>query len=456
MTSTPKLVRRTLLTSSSQSHNAQRRLFATLHHSQRSEEDVHFVQQFLSSELLFFQELPELAQRAIAANAICQHIRPGKEVIRHNDNALAFYLVWSGSGTIFRHGIEDDPDRHATDQSTELDRRHKRMYGNETVRVIKGDTFGEEGLLKRLDQFEGDVNGHECVPASEASITVVADPTEGMCVLVMDFLLFTRFIYPRRKTLCFAPSHCIKILGTDSIKRTPEQLEMVRRFVARIAFFQQLSKEHQLELCRAMRTERHYQKVNSVKKSGLGKKNSGKHIGSTGDARVIFQEGWTGNNFYVIVSGVVSVHQQLTKKEQEIKKQKEEEYPDQTAQYYTDVAKRFHRHESSYGPAVAELRHGDSFGEQALHGIGVFRNASIICQSKEVLLMVIDRESYIKIIKPKSTCNSFWGCTRNASVLLTNCFCYCFFVVVVPFYHRRRNCDEYSLGNEICTKSTVV
>ena len=404
MTSTRNLVRRTLLTSTSQSHNAQRRLFATLHHSQRSEEDIQFVLQFLSSELLFFQELPELAQRAIAVNAICQHIRPGKEVIRHSDNALAFYLVWSGSATIFRQGIEDDPDS-ATDQSTELDKRNKRMYGNETVRVIKGDTFGEEGLLKRLDRFEGDVNGHESVPTCEASITVVAHPTQGMCVLVIDFLLFTRFIYPHRKTLCFAPSHCIKILGTDSIKRTPEQLEMVRRFVARIAFFQQLSKENQLELCRAMRTERHYQNVSSVKKSGLGK-NSGKHIGSTVDARVIFQEGWTGNNFYVIVSGVVSVHQQLTRKEQEIRKQKEEDYPDQTTQYYTDVAKRFHRHQSSYGPAVAELRHGDSFGEQALHGIGVFRNASIICQSKEVLLMVIDRESYIKIIKPKSTCNS--------------------------------------------------
>ena len=56
--------------------------------------------------------------------------------------------------------------------------------------------------------------------------------------------------------------------------------------------------------------------------------------------------------------------------------------------------------DEKYGPAVAELRHGDSFGEKALHVTGV-RNATIICQSDIVLLMVIDRESYNRIIKPK-------------------------------------------------------
>ena len=50
---------RPLLTASSKKHNAQRRLFSTLHHKNRSEEDVQFVITYLASELLFFQQLPE-------------------------------------------------------------------------------------------------------------------------------------------------------------------------------------------------------------------------------------------------------------------------------------------------------------------------------------------------------------------------------------------------------------
>ena len=78
------------------------------------------------------------------------------------------------------------------------------------------------------------------------------------------------------------------------------------------------------------------------------------------------------------------------------------EEKNETEENSTDVQQRFIKHESLYGPAVAELRHGDSFGEKALHGEGRLRNATIICQSENVLLMVIDRESYNLIIKSKS------------------------------------------------------
>ena len=89
---------RELLLQGSHSHNAQRKLFSVLHHRERSEADVNFVMEYLATELLFFQELPNAAKRAIATHAICQHVRPGVQILKESDSALALYLVWSGSG----------------------------------------------------------------------------------------------------------------------------------------------------------------------------------------------------------------------------------------------------------------------------------------------------------------------------------------------------------------------
>ena len=353
-------------------HNAQRRLFSTLHHIERSNDDIQFVINFLSSELLFFQELPETTRRAIASHAIVQHARPGQTIINNEDSALALYLVWSGSGTVFRRGIEN-PDDHITDTSIELDRRQRRMYGNENSNVVKGDVFGEEGLLQRLKSYEtkGDLDGHELVPSGAAKITVVAHPTHGMVCFVIDFLLFVKYLWPHRNTLCWAPSHCMEILALEPKDRTTGNLELVRRFVARIPFFQQLSRNHQIDLCRVMKEERHE---------------------SSQSHRVIFQEGWPGDKFYVIVSGVVSVHQRLVQTETNNEEDQKEDQEQKKSQE-TNVAQRFHHEKTSkYGPAVAELRHGDSFGASALNG-NAMRNATIICQSQVVLLMVVDRES---------------------------------------------------------------
>ena len=415
---------RPLLTHASNAHNFQRRLFSTLHHSERSETDIQFVCDYLTSELLFVQELPESAKRAIATHAICQHVRPGTPLIKHNDNALALYLIWSGSGTIFRSNADTHRASFHSNADTHHDNtaftRQTRLYGSETLTVVKGDTFGEEGLCKRLDRYNGDVtrkssiespskttvfSGHEVVPNGEAAITVVAHPVQGMVVFVIDFLEFTKHLYPLRSTLCFTPSHCIHILGIDPLDRTAEDLETVHRFVARIPFFQQLSKHHQLELCRVMKHESHYLTKESETIV------AGSNLSRSGSNSIIFQEGWKGESFYVIVSGVVSVHQKSLqqKKEEKEEEEKEEKELDQKhspllpTSAATDVAHRFHTHAPSFGPAVAELRHGDSFGEQALHGEHLVRNATIICQSKLVMLMTVDRESYNKIIKPRRT-----------------------------------------------------
>ena len=301
--------------------------------------------------------------------------------------------------------------------------------GNVHVTVEKGDTFGEEGLLNRIKNHKGDVSSHEIIPNGEALITVIAHPIEGMVCFVIDFLIFIKYIWPQHETLCWAPSHCINILGKEIDTRSHGNIEMVRRFVARIPFFQQLSRSNQTELCRVMRQEKH-----------------------EGNAhKIIFQEGWLGGSFYVIISGQVSVHQRLKVDEvvaatgggkeaggevagdtagdtagdiagdtagDTAKDVTEDTSEDDTAggggeskkqspfdrsapAYQTVVALRFQSSlDEKYGPAVAELRHGDSFGEKALHVTGV-RNATIICQSDIVLLMVIDRESYNRIIKPK-------------------------------------------------------
>ena len=383
---------RNLLLKGSQSQKANRRLFATLHHGERTEKDIQFVVSFLSSELLFFQELGDDAKRAIASHSICQHVRPGATVVKNEDSALCLYLVWSGSGTVFRKGIED-PDNHLMTSGQTLtqvqrdtartNRRLERMHSNGTSTVMKGDVFGEEGLLKRLDACQGVDIVRDMVPPGEASITVVAHPTHGMVCFVIDFLLFVNYIWPHRDSLCWAPSHCMDILAMKPKDRTDGNLELVRRFVARIPFFQQLSRKHQIDLCRVMGQEKHE---------------------STANHRVIFQEGWPGDMFYVIVSGVVSVHQRLDQNENNDNdngngdKNQSQDSP----AFLTDVAQRFH-HPSllPFGPAVAELRHGDSFGEKALHASHALRNATIVCQSTSVLLMVVDRESYNKIIKPR-------------------------------------------------------
>ena len=70
--------------------------------------------------------------------------------------------------------------------------------------------------------------------------------------------------------------------------------------------------------------------------------------------------------------------------------------------FNTEIAKRFSHCDESFGPAVAELRHGDSFGEQALHTKGATRNATVIRQSEHLLLMVVDQENYNQIIRPQN------------------------------------------------------
>ena len=378
---------RELLLQGSHSHNAQRKLFSVLHHRERSEADVNFVMEYLATELLFFQELPNAAKRAIATHAICQHVRPGVQILKESDSALALYLVWSCSGTVHRKAGILDPDLD--------DEVNRQRGGNVRVTVEKGDTFGEEGLLNRIKNHKGDVSSHEIIPNGEASITVRAHPIEGMVCFVIDFLVFIKYIWPQHETLCWAPSHCIEILGKEIETRSHGNIEMVRRFVAQIPFFQQLSRCNQTELCRVMRQEKH-----------------------EGNAhKIIFQEGWPGDSFYVIISGQVSVHQRLKVAEMVTAtgegeaagedaadaagEGKKQPFDRSAPAYQTVVAQRFQSIlDERYGPAVAELRHGDSFGEKALHVAGV-RNASIICQSEVVLLMVIDRESYNRIIKPK-------------------------------------------------------
>ena len=44
----------------------------------------------------------------------------------------------------------------------------------------------------------------------------------------------------------------------------PMRIKVARRFVARIPFFQQLSLENQLELCRVMKQEKHSRKTQRI------------------------------------------------------------------------------------------------------------------------------------------------------------------------------------------------
>ena len=131
----------------------------------------------------------------------------------------------------------------------------------------------------------------------------------------------------------------------------------------------------------------------------------------------MFQEGWRGDA-YVIASGSVSVHVQLTEEEIALRKFAQQEENHQQNSHSDDAFNRgrsgpftgpfincncssFSDCEDEFGPAVAELRSGDSLGEQALHHKDATRNATIVCRSNHLLLMAIDQKSYNGIIRPK-------------------------------------------------------
>ena len=83
------------------SHAAERRLMSTMRHTTRSQADIEFCMEYLATELLFFQELPESARRAFVAYGICEHVRPGATLVNANDSAKSLYLVWSGSCFVY-------------------------------------------------------------------------------------------------------------------------------------------------------------------------------------------------------------------------------------------------------------------------------------------------------------------------------------------------------------------
>ena len=190
--------------------------------------------------------------------------------------------------------------------------------------------------------------------------------------------------------------------------RKRDDLNVLLSFVSQVGFFKQLSRPNQLSLCSVMN-------LRSIEKGDL-----------------LFKQGDDGTSFFIILSGHVSVHVysnnkdtgctsnvqsksvenesdssdkiDKTSKDGNNEKEAYEKKKNMIMRTLTPIGKKFFdmNFDELYGHAVAELREGDSFGEQALQGKSK-RNATICCRSEQLQLIVISRDQYNAIIAPRSS-----------------------------------------------------
>ena len=388
-----------------------RKFFSLLHRSslKRSDQDVRFIASHLLEQFHFFRQIPEKAVLGLAQVIVPRHVHVNEAI--YVEDALADSVSFIYSGRVVVHCKHHGDEEH---KSLPHANKIERMYGRELHRLGAGDMCGESSLLSRISRASNaDSSRHQHITSDQIPTTgeyfesyiAHRDIVTLLTIVTSDFLAF---LYPHKKHICWHPNRCIDILKMAPSLRKRDDLNVLLSFVSQVGFFKQLSRPNQLSLCSVMN-------LRSIEKGDL-----------------LFKQGDDGTSFFIILSGHVSVHVysnnkdtgctsnvqsksvenesdssdkiDKTSKDGNNEKEAYEKKKNMIMRTLTPIGKKFFdmNFDELYGHAVAELREGDSFGEQALQGKSK-RNATICCRSEQLQLIVISRDQYNAIIAPRSS-----------------------------------------------------
>ena len=226
----------------------------------------------------------------------------------------------------------------------------KGVFGSEINTLNAGDSFGERALMRNE-------------PREFTAITKA--PTE---IMVVEKKVFDSMVAACGKTM-FAADALVAMLKVPPSRRDDATVETLCQLTKGNKFLSGLPRSIHEELCKAMT----YAKCN---------KDS-----------VVFYQGDVGDSFYIIITGTLSVHvkpQDNDKKESK----KDRRKSSMIAEMALAAAQRNSLTDPTaiFGPSVALVRSGDSFGELSLIQ-GAPRAAT--CITREVCeFLVISKKAY--------------------------------------------------------------
>ena len=351
-----------------------KKFFSLIHKAagKRAEDEVDYICEHLKQQFPFFRQLREKSIRGVAQCIFPRHVHEDEPIYieGHMPDSIAFIY----SGTVCAHS-------KAVAGQIPFDHKIERIYGKEQYKLGTGDTCGVDTLLELISRVPKTKRGrHEHIslddlPSTGAHLESFIASREICTIVEIEISDFLSYLYPYHTTISWQPGRCISILSQPSSIRTKDDLSIVLKFIRQVAFFKQIARNNQLQLCEVM------------------------EIATFEKGATVFREGDEGNTFYVIIHGTASIHvESAGGVEIEGQEESAEKNPTLTpiASLYKDG-----EYEKTYGYAVAELVEGDSFGEQALLSNHP-RNATIRCQSDILKMIVISREQYSSIIAPRS------------------------------------------------------
>ena len=390
-----------------------RKFFSLLHRSslKRSDQDVRFIASHLLEQFHFFRQIPEKSVLGLAQVIVPRHVHVNEAVYVEDAFADSVAFIYSGRVAVHckHHGDEEKKSQPHSNKT-------ERMYGRLLYHLGAGDVCGENSLLSRISRVsKADVSRHQHITSDQLptngeyfeSYIAHRDIVTLLTIVTSDFLAF---LYPHKKYICWHPNRCIDILKMAPSLRQRNDLNVLVSFVGQVGFFKQLSRPNQLSLCSVM------------------------SLRTIENGELLFKQGDEGTSFFIILSGHVSVHiykndgtetahrvsdtesgkmgaktdssDNIDKKgkDDDDEKKAYEKKKNIIMRTLTPIGKKFFdmNFDEVYGHAVAELREGDSFGEQALRGKSK-RNATICCRSERLQLIVISQDQYNAIIAPRSS-----------------------------------------------------
>ena len=293
-----------------------------------------FIKNTLSATLLP-KQVDELCR-----NLQLEHFETGEYVFRQNDPGDKMYIVLSGSCEVRLR--------------QRVDLAHGQSESREKVLFVCQPSahFGERALSE--DQ-------------PRAASIVCMEPTDVVTISKRIYNLLLKSAHADSSSMGGMNEQpgtkpfVLKVLSKRRETRMPLEIESVAGYLNwRIPFFQAMTLQEQLELCRVA------------------------EVVTIWGKSVLFKQGSVGQAFYVVLTGSVDVWV-----------------------LRADAAKDVQQHraqggsqdiEATLGDKVTSIAAGGTFGERALESDDSLRMASIVTCDQQTELLVISREDYHKLV----------------------------------------------------------
>ena len=236
------------------------------------------------------------------------------------------------------------PFRRETSQSSLSEFSVLQRYGKCVSDMSVGMVFGEMSILQDTVRLASCVAGED---------------TEIMCIPRECYAKSIR----RMKETTVLPDSVRLILLKEPFSRAMEEVELCCKVIANIHFFNKLSRQAMLGVVQNMR------------------------LRSMPDNSVLFKQGDTGQEFFVILTGSVSIHQRRVGMTPVAGQTRGGGNAAGASQPGSPTKAESQNLEQQYGRCVTTLHPGDGFGERALLQTSI-REASAITSSPVELLVV--------------------------------------------------------------------